>query len=85
VAAYVTNQQDSRSTKQLPATTDVAGRKYQSPEFPNPVRSAIDDEEVMFVIKHVRWILVIAVMPLILFLIVHHFCPELFLISITPN
>lgn len=57
---------------------------------PRPIRifslpSYRDDAEMNFVIRAARWMLVLALAPLILFQIVSFLYPELFLIPIAPD
>lgn len=43
------------------------------------------DAEVALVVKAVISMAILGISPLILFHIVHFFCPDLFLVPITPN
>ncbi|MCA9215124.1 MAG: hypothetical protein KDB27_18780 [Planctomycetales bacterium] len=48
-------------------------------------QSITSDEEIAFVYRAVMWMLFLSVTPLIVFLIVNYFHPELFLTPIAPN
>lgn len=63
----------------------VDRRKRRRPIRIFSLPSTRDDGEMNFVIRAARWMLVLALAPLILFYIVSFLYPELFLIPITPD
>lgn len=72
--------------RRLPvARSVVAPRRPIEPIRVEPLSSPSDDKGVMILASSVACIVLFALAPLILFLVLTFFYPEMFLISVTPE